>query len=204
MPCHAMKDSCEWNVTDCWHDLGKHCQDARGRHWGHHSHQHCHHHSGAGLGQGHPEDLPVPAQPMPSSPSRTGSIALLSQGHGTALQWPPTVPLPLARSGRSSVDTRGTGGLGFQGTGAHRSQSPWLLWTQWIWGSLGVPRTPNPAFVVTRVARGPMGAGDMREIPIAGSTPTLVCIHKHPGPRDAEGPGGPWRVLKVWEFPKVL
>lgn len=39
-----------------------------------------------------------------------------------------------------------------------------------------------------------------------------ICVYSHmgcwglrdPSPRDAEGPGGPWRVLKVWELPKVL
>lgn len=100
MPSHAMKDIWYGMVLaqDCWHNLGKHCQHACGRHRGplsccHHSHQSCHHHSGAGLGQGHRECLVVPAQCMPPSPCRTGSIALLSQGHGTALQGPPTLPL---------------------------------------------------------------------------------------------------------------
>lgn len=83
---------------DCWHNLGKYCQEACGRHQDplsccHHSHQHCHHQSSAGLGQGHPECLVVPSQLMSSSPCQTGSIALLSQGHGTALQGPPTFPL---------------------------------------------------------------------------------------------------------------
>lgn len=116
MPSHAMKDIWYGMVLpqDCWHNLGKHCQHACGRHRGplsccHHSHQSCHHHSGAGLGQGHRECLVVPAQCMPPSPCRTGSIALLSRA------W--------------DSPARAT----------HSPPVPWhtvavALWTPWAWG----------------------------------------------------------------------
>lgn len=157
------------------------------------SHQHCHHHSGAGLGQGHPECLicPSPTRAILTMPNREhcsaalGTVTGLSQGQGDspvrATHFPP-VPYPLVAG---ALRMPGHGGTGIPGHWGSLVPASWLPWTHWIWGSLGVQG--HRAFVVTRVARGPMGAGDMREIPTPGSTPIPVCIHT----RGAEGPGGP-------------
>lgn len=42
--------------------------------------------------------------------------------------------------------------------------------------SLGVPRTPDPAFAVSRVARGPMGVGDLREN-LYLDLPLYLCVY---------------------------
>lgn len=111
------------------------------------------------------------SQPNPCQPHHAEQGALLChhRGMGQPCKGHPLSPCLLAHGGRSSVDTRGTGDWD-----PRVPESLVTLDTL----DMGVPGgANNPAFVVTRVARDPMGAGGMREMPIAGSTPIPVCIH---------------------------
>lgn len=135
MPSHAMKDSCEWNgmvlPQDCWHNLDKHCQDARGRH------------RSAPMGF-------IGAR-VPDYPGHAG------YGGPWGCQGHPHQPLLL----------------------------PGLPGVLWCWGYEGDTYSWIYPYNSVYSYMGCWGPRD-------------------PGPRDAEGSGWLWRVLKVWELPKVL
>lgn len=138
--------------------------------------------------------------------------ALLSQGDGDsparATRFPPvpwhTVAGPLCMPGAwGDCDPRALGLIGARVPGY-----PGHTGYGGLCGCQG-----HPAFVVTR---GPKGAGDMREIPRAGSTPVPVCMHSGGagvpgtpapgmlrvlgGPRGSEMSGSFQRFSGSWGF----
>lgn len=212
---------------DCWHNIGKHRWDGRGRHRGplpgcSHRYQHCHHHQGPGLGQGHPGCLVVSAQPVPSSWCQTGNVVSVALGT--------TLP-SLGRGGGPARATQCppvpqqtvSGALWMPGARAYRSPqvpgSPVTLGTLGCQGCpaagvyQGVPRVPGPwACWRCQGCQGSPGCrGDEGDTDTCTYTCTYPYVYMHwgcwkpryPGPRDAGGPGGPWRVLGLRELPGV-
>lgn len=151
------------------------------------------------------------SQPSPCRPrgAKRGTLSLWHSaqlcrpwGVGAALRGPPSAPLSPSRQCQGLCGCRGHGR-----TGAHRCQGPRLPWVHWgakdaqpLVFTRGFQGCRGPGHAGgARGARGPLDAGEMREIPIPAPipAPTPMCICTGgagspgtPAPRMLEVPGG--------------